>query len=396
MSIAFFIENYRRGGLEKVFLSQISKWPKEKDKLVVYCNNVFLNDSDLNKFTSNNLLIKKYNSPYDRLFIRKKNTDTLIFKILYNIFYCYILMFFEIFYFTKKFKEENINGIFIHNGGWPGSRISRSVAIAAKFAKVKNIFIVIHNLAQKKNPLIYIQETIIEIILKILKINIISVSNAVKNSLKKRTFLSHSKTIYNGIQIPIAKPNENFKSIHGIDGYKIITMIGTFELRRGHHILFKSFAQIAKFIPKTKLLIIGTGSEKEKKRINKLIDLNNLRSHIILLGYKEDVANIINISDLIVNPVTEFESFGLVALECMALKKLILSSDVGGTSEVIIDNKTGFLFRAGDTKQLSEKMLYLMNNTEGQKKIALSGYQRYINNFTDEKMIYNYNKLIDN
>ena len=46
-------------------------------------------------------------------------------------------------------------------------------------------------------------------------------------------------------------------------------------------------------------LIIGTGTEKEKKRINQLIDLNNLRPHIILLGYREDATDIINISDLI-------------------------------------------------------------------------------------------------
>ena len=155
--------------------------------------------------------------------------------------------------------------------------------------------------------------------------------------------------------------NTNFKFINGIDEYKIITMIGTFELRRGHDVLFKSFAKIINYIPKTKLLIIGTGTEKEKKRINQLIDLNNLRPHIILLGYREDATDIINISDLIVNPVTEFESFGLVALECMALKKLILSSDVGGTSEVIINNKTGFLFNSGDTKQLSKRMLELGN-----------------------------------
>ena len=52
-NIAFFVENYRKGGLEKVFLEKIAKWPKEKNKLTIFCNNIFLNDSAINKYTSN-------------------------------------------------------------------------------------------------------------------------------------------------------------------------------------------------------------------------------------------------------------------------------------------------------------------------------------------------------
>ena len=59
------------------------------------------------------------------------------------------------------------------------------------------------------------------------------------------------------------------------------------------------------------------------------------------------------ISDVVISSSIEPEAFGRVAVEAQSMEKPIIASNIGGSNETVIDEKTGYLFKAGDAKSLS-------------------------------------------
>ena len=67
------------------------------------------------------------------------------------------------------------------------------------------------------------------------------------------------------------------------------------------------------------------------------------------------------ISNIVVSSSVEPEAFGRVSVEAQSMEKPILASNIGGSNETIIDNKTGFLYPAGNTVKLAEKLSYVLD-----------------------------------
>ena len=63
------------------------------------------------------------------------------------------------------------------------------------------------------------------------------------------------------------------------------------------------------------------------------------------------------ISDIIISASIEPEAFGRVAVEAQSMEKPIIASNIGGSKETIIDNKTGIFFEAGNSDKLSKKII---------------------------------------
>ena len=105
------------------------------------------------------------------------------------------------------------------------------------------------------------------------------------------------------------------------------------------------------------------------------------------------------IGDIVVNCSIEPEAFGRVAVEAQAMEKIILASDIGGSKETVIDNKTGFLFKAGDASALSQKISHIFELDETTlKSMGNEGRKNVIKKFNVEKMCFStyseYKKLI--
>ena len=77
----------------------------------------------------------------------------------------------------------------------------------------------------------------------------------------------------------------------------------------------------------------------------------------------QKMMNLLSISDVFLLP-SETESFGLVALEAMASKSVVISTNSGGLPEVNKDGCTGFLSDVGDVKKMSKDLSSLLSNTQ--------------------------------
>jgi glycosyltransferase involved in cell wall biosynthesis len=95
------------------------------------------------------------------------------------------------------------------------------------------------------------------------------------------------------------------------------------------------------------------------------------------------------ISDIVISASTEPEAFGRVSVEAQSMQKLIIASNIGGSNETIIDEKTGLLFEAGDSKSLSKKIIRALTMDESTlKTIGIEGRKNIIKKFNVEKMCF--------
>tara|TARA_B100000214_G_C23525874_1_gene427144 strand:- start:149 stop:487 length:339 start_codon:yes stop_codon:yes gene_type:complete len=106
------------------------------------------------------------------------------------------------------------------------------------------------------------------------------------------------------------------------------------------------------------------------------------------------------VSDIIVSSSIEPEAFGRVAVEAQSMEKVIIASNIGGSNETVINDKTGYLFESGNPNSLCEKILKVLNFDETTlNTVGIEGRKNIINKFNVEKMCFStyseYKKLIN-
>jgi N-acetyl-alpha-D-glucosaminyl L-malate synthase BshA len=139
---------------------------------------------------------------------------------------------------------------------------------------------------------------------------------------------------------------------------KIVTHISNFRpLKR----ILDVIAVFEGILPKvkSKLMMVGEGPEKSKAM--EYVKNKSLQEHVLFLGNSNEIDKILCFSDLFLLP-SEKESFGLSALEAMAHGVPVISSNAGGIPEVNQHGVTGYLSNIGDTADMTQNALRLLEN----------------------------------
>lgn len=164
--------------------------------------------------------------------------------------------------------------------------------------------------------------------------------------------------------IDLDKYNPSFtdcqRGMMALDNEKIITHISNLRPVKRVEDVIKVFYGIQKEIP-AKLMFIGEGPEKEKVE-QQCIDLG-ISDKVIFFGRSNEIDKILCFSDLFLLP-SQTESFGLAALEAMASRVAVISSNTGGIPEVNIDGSSGYLSDVGDVDDMVKNALYILGNDE--------------------------------
>ena len=118
------------------------------------------------------------------------------------------------------------------------------------------------------------------------------------------------------------------------------------------------FIRIANQMP-AKLLLIGDGPERpELEAYTRSLSLCN---DIKFLGKQEQIEDILPIADLFLLP-SEYESFGLSALEAMAAEVPVISTNAGGLPEININGFSGFMSNVGDIEDMSKNAIAILSD----------------------------------
>jgi glycosyltransferase involved in cell wall biosynthesis len=149
-------------------------------------------------------------------------------------------------------------------------------------------------------------------------------------------------------------------------------------------------------------VIIGSdqGRDLFKKKLIRLSEQYRMTKQVKFIDHCKDMALAYKVSDIIISASIEPEAFGRVAVEAQSMEKVIIASDIGGSNETVIDEKTGYLFEAGNANSLSKKILKVLNLDDTTiKTIGTEGRKNIVNKFNVEKMCFStyseYKKLIN-
>ena len=149
-------------------------------------------------------------------------------------------------------------------------------------------------------------------------------------------------------------------------------------------------------------VILGSeqGRDLYKKKLVRLTEQYRLTNQVKFINHCKDMALAYKVSDIVVSASVEPEAFGRVAVEAQSMKKIIIASNIGGSNETIINEKTGFLFESGDAKSLSKKIIEALTMDQiSSDNIGSEGRKNIIKKFNVEKMCFStyseYKRLIN-
>ena len=190
---------------------------------------------------------------------------------------------------------------------------------------------------------------------------------AVSQNLKEETLLNFKikdeiKVIPNFIDMSLYNQdcNQILRDKFAKKEEPILVHISNFRKVKRVKDVVKIFEKVNKKVT-SKLLMIGDGPERLKAE--QLCRKLGIAKQVRFLGKLKVIEKFLCIADVFVLP-SETESFGLVALEAMASKVAVISTNSGGLPEVNIDGKTGYLSDVGDVNKMANDTIELLKNTE--------------------------------
>ena len=224
-------------------------------------------------------------------------------------------------------------------------------------------------------------------------INNSDVVTTVSESLKKDTLRlfnikNNIKVIHNFIDFdkyPEIHASECQRNNLAAEDERIITHISNLRPVKRAKDVIKIFYKIQLQIP-SKLLLVGEGPDRE--HIENLAKELGIYEKILFLGNSNEVNKLLCYSDLFLLP-SETESFGLAALEAMAAKTPVISTNSGGLPEVNIQGVTGFLSNVGDTDDMAKNGIYILKDVETLQKFKLNAFEQ-AKKFSIQNVLPNY------
>ena len=174
---------------------------------------------------------------------------------------------------------------------------------------------------------------------------------------------------------------------------KIILVPGRLTAWKGQEMFIESINLVKKELGYEAFHVVILGSDQGrnlyKKKLVRLTEQYRLTKQIKFIDHCKDMALAYQVSDIIISPSIEPEAFGRVAVEAQSMEKLIIASNIGGSNETIINEKTGFLFEAGDANSLSKKIIQAITMDETSLKLmGKEGRKNIIKKFNVEKMCF--------
>ena len=223
---------------------------------------------------------------------------------------------------------------------------------------------------------------------------VIVVSNMSKNILIKMHHMPPKKiiVIYNGIDIEKfssydSSTIETYRKKYLIfENHLVFGVIGRIAEIKGHRYFIEASKKVSEKYPMCKFLIVGEGDKELTQNLKNQVDSMGLSNYFIFTGYQKNIAELLEMIDIFVLPSLS-EGLPFSILEAMAMKKPVISTNVGGIPELIINRNRGILVSPKDSKELANAMLELAENYTNRIYYGLNGFKHVTDNFSQKNML---------
>jgi L-malate glycosyltransferase len=184
---------------------------------------------------------------------------------------------------------------------------------------------------------------------------------AVSENLRDETYRTFNiekeiEVIYNFVDVArfTRKPIDAFRKVIAPNGERILMHASNFRKIKRVQDVVKIFHEVHKELP-SKLLFVGDGPELSRSL--------GVCDDVRFVGKQEQMEDILAIADLFLL-TSDYESFGLAALEAMASGVPVVSTNAGGLKEIMIQGETGYMADVGDVKSMSRYALDILQNDD--------------------------------
>ena len=287
----------------------------------------------------------------------------------------------------KVIKSRSID--IVHTHGYKPSVL----AYCAKGFSGKQILITCHlwtNATFKLRIYAFLESLIMRAVHKV-----VAVSDAIKEDIGKMGVPDNKlEVIFNGIDLEKWQQDENlniaeYKKQLGLSlDATILGLFGRLYGQKGHQYLFQALAQTAK--NKIELICVGDGPlEPELKRLTAQLGLEN---RIHFLGFRSDIKELLQITDLFVMPSLD-EGLPMALLEAMAIGKAIITTPVGAIPSVIDDNYSGMLVPPKSINDLAHAINRLRTHPDQVVLLGHNAQEKVRHKFSSETMTARYLSL---
>jgi glycosyltransferase involved in cell wall biosynthesis len=361
-TIIFFIPNIERGGIEKNLLILTKYFLNKNYKVEILCSKI---SKDISLQINKNITIKK-----SKNFIKPLNF--FYNKRIINSINCFL-------YFLFKLKKKK-NSIILSMQDHP---------FAIILGKIKNINCIIRIANHPEASLKFFNNKILFYLKLFIKLFFYRFAKGVVcNSKSSAIFLR--KKINNNI-ITIYNPLIPKNLIRNKKRFNYLLSVGRLEKQKNFDGLIDAFNLVLKKFPRFKLIIIGSGSEKNKliKKINKL----EITDKVIFKNFINPNKFYLISKIFILNSF--FEGMPNVILESFSNKCPVISTNCeSGPKEILKNGKYGYLVPVNKYKLLAKKIVFSLNNYQIIKRKTDEAFQN-LKKYTWEKQCKKYEKFIN-
>lgn len=393
--VCIYFESYYVGGLDTFTVQLINNWNQEDD-ITLLCNA---------SHSGAQLFKDKITNPKCTIEIHKmsmvedwkKKVPSFISPIM-----AVLSFFFHVPYYIfggfENLHLDRFDYLHVINGGYPACTSSRCVAISWWRKTHRKSIHNFHNMAVLSPLWRRWMDTIIDKMLIRATSDFVSVSKCCADSLRIRTpfrKLDNITYIYNGIDSNIIVPTFDLrKELELSKNTVILMMLATYEERKGQKLIIDVLSNLLSMKCKVHLLFLGYGEDYEIKKVKGYAHSKGMEKHVTCLGFKPNAMEYLSQTDFLLIGSQKFESFGLTSIEAMKYKKIVISTNVGGLKEVIVNGEGGFLFEPDDSIGMAQKIYELYHSSAKYNDVANKGYLRYLNKFTAHRVSKEYRDLL--
>jgi len=217
----------------------------------------------------------------------------------------------------------------------------------------------------------------------------LAVSESVKRHLMVDFGINSStiRVVYNGVNEKEFGPTESKRNAWGLENKYLIGILGRISQEKGHFLAARAIKSLALKYPDLYLLVSGRG--KKEKELKRLVDELSLSKRVVFVDCEAN--QFLESIDLLLVP-SQKEGFGYSIVEAFFKKVPVIGYSVGGISEIIQHQKTGFLFYNYDHEALAEVIEQVIEN-KNMREAVINNASRQAYEFTSSKMALNTEKV---
>lgn len=301
-----------------------------------------------------------------------------------------------LFSIIRTLKKGNYDIVHTHS-----SKAGIIGRIAAKVAKVPIIVHTIHGLPfhEYQSRLMHFLYVKAEQFGALLSDKLITVSNIIiSKSLKEKVGTADKfVTVRSGFEMeefikPASDSTKLKKELNLSDNNIIIGKIARFSILKGHKYILQIIPEVAKSVPEAIFLFVGSGELLEEFKLK--VKALGIEKNVRFAGLIEskNIPEYIKIMDIVVH-TSLLEGLSRIFPQSMAAQKPVISFNIDGAPEVIIENKTGYLVEPENCSELTDKIIKLARNKELRESFGKAGKELVVKDWTIESMVNNIDKV---